>query len=159
PMPNVPRPRALNPGRLVPGRRGRGASAAAIEADASNAIVDCAIYEDGCRQAGLRDWREAIDEVERTGAGFVWIGLHEPSEAQFAGIAGRFGLHPLAVEDAVHAHQRPKLETYDADELVFVVVKTVHYDDQLPGGTAEVVETGEVMVFLGKNFVITVRHG
>ena len=57
----------------------------------------------------------------------------------------------------MHAHQRPKLETYE--DLIFAVVKTVHYDDQLPGGTAEVVETGEVMVFVGGNFVITVRHG
>ena len=57
----------------------------------------------------------------------------------------------------MHAHQRPKLEAYD--DLLFAVVKTVHYDDQLPGGTAEVVETGEVMVFVGANFVITVRHG
>jgi magnesium transporter len=158
PMPNVPRPRALVPGRFTPGRRNRGHPAAAVEAaDVSTAIVDCAIYEQGCRQGGRRDWREAIDEVERSGEGFVWIGLHEPTETQFAGIAERFGLHPLAVEDAVHAHQRPKIETYD--ELLFVVVKTVHYDDTLPGGTAEVVETGEVMVFLGANFVITVRHG
>ncbi len=157
PMPNVPRPRALVPSRFTPGRRHRGHSAAAVEADVSNAIVDCAIYVQGCRQGGLLEWREAIDEVERTGEGFLWIGLHEPTEEQFAGIADRFGLHPLAVEDAVHAHQRPKLETYE--DLLFAVVKTVHYDDQLPGGTAEVVETGEVMVFVGSNFVITVRHG
>jgi magnesium transporter len=157
PMPTVPRPRAFAPGRLTPGRRQRGHAAAPLDADVSSAIVDCAIYLAGCRQDGPTDWREAIDEVEAAGEGFVWIGLHEPTEAQFAGIADRFGLHPLAVEDAIHAHQRPKLESYD--ELLFAVVKTVHYDDQLPGGTAEVVETGEVMVFLGRNFVITVRHG
>ncbi len=157
-MPSVPRPRALVPGRLVPGRRERGSDAQLPAADLSAAIVDCAIYRDGCRQAAEQsDWRDAIDAVEATGSGFVWIGLHEPSAAQFAGIAERFGLHPLAVEDAVLAHQRPKLEAYG--DLLFAVVKTVHYDDQLPGGTAEVVETGEVMIFLGTNFAITVRHG
>jgi magnesium transporter len=157
PMPTVPRPRALVPGRFAPGRRQRGHAPMPTDVDVSSAIVDCAIYVDGCRQVTPADWREAIDEVDRTGEGFVWIGLHEPTEAQFAGIAERFDLHPLAVEDAVHAHQRPKLESYH--DLLFAVVKTVHYDDQLPGGTAEVVETGEVMVFLGTNFVITVRHG
>jgi magnesium transporter len=156
-MPTVPRPRARVPGRRLPGRRDRGAVAPAAEADLESAIVDCAIYRDGCRQSGRAEWRAAIDEVEAAGDGFVWIGLHEPSDIQFAGIADRFGLHPLAVEDAVQAHQRPKLDAYD--ELLFAVVKTVHYDDRLPGGRAEVVETGEVMVFLGSNFVITVRHG
>jgi magnesium transporter len=156
PMPSVPRPRALVPGRLVPGRRARNADVPANE-DRRSAIVDCAIYRDGCREPDPADWRSAIDEVDRTGEGFVWIGMHEPDEAQFAGVAARFGLHPLAVEDAVHAHQRPKLEAYE--DTLFAVVKTVHYDDTLPGGTAEVVETGEVMVFVGHNFVITVRHG
>jgi magnesium transporter len=125
--------------------------------DGGTALVDCAIYREGVRQPGEPSWQDAIDEVEQSGSGFVWIGLHEPTDAQFAGIADRFCLHPLAVEDAVHAHQRPKLDHYD--DSLFVVVKTVHYDDNLPGGTAEVVETGEVMVFLGSNFVITVRHG
>jgi magnesium transporter len=127
------------------------------EVDRSAAVVDCAVYRDGVRMPGSPSWREAIDEVEGAGAGFVWIGLHEPTAAQLGGIAERFGLHPLAVEDVVHAHQRPKLERYD--DMLFAVVKTVHYDETLPGGEAEVVETGEVMVFLGANYVITVRHG
>ncbi len=156
PMPSVPRPRALVPGRLVPGRRQRGQLDAPDEVQRS-AIVDCAIYRDGCRDPEPVDWRAAIDEVDRTGDGFVWIGMHEPNSEQFAGVAERFGLHPLAVEDVISAHQRPKLESYH--DTLFVVVKTVHYDDSLPGGTAEVVETGEVMVFLGHNFVLTVRHG
>ena len=90
--------------------------------------------------------------------GFAWIGLHEPTEAEFAGIAGEFGLHPLAVEDAVHAHQRPKLERYD--DTLFTVFKTIHYveHDELTA-TSEVVETGEVMCFTGRDFFITVRHG
>lgn len=156
PMPSVPRPRALVPGRLVPGRRQRG-EVAPTEENRRSAIVDCAIYREGCRDPEQLDWRKAIDEVDRTGAGFVWIGMHEPDESQFAGVAERFGLHPLAVEDVIHAHQRPKLERYQ--DTLFAVVKTVHYDDTLPGGTAEVVETGEVMAFVGRNFVITVRHG
>jgi magnesium transporter len=156
PMPSVPRPRALVPGRLVPGRRQRGSTAPANE-DQRSAIVDCAIYRDGYREPEQLDWRTAIDTVEASGDGFVWIGMHEPDEAQFAGVAERFGLHPLAVEDVIHAHQRPKIEAYQ--DTLFTVVKTVHYDDTLPGGTAEVVETGEVMVFLGHNFAITVRHG
>jgi magnesium transporter len=109
------------------------------------------------RQPGQPAWTEAIDSVEESGVGFVWIGLYEPTHDQFAGFAERLGLHPLAVEDAVHAHQRPKLDSYD--DLLFAVVKTVHYDDQLPGGAAEVVETGEVMVFIGQSYAITVRHG
>ena len=125
--------------------------------DIESAIVDCAIYRDGRRKSDHTDWCEAADELDPAQPEFLWIGMHEPTEAQFAGLAERFGLHPLAVEDAVHAHQRPKLEEYDG--LLFAVVKTVHYDDRLPGGTAEVVETGELMVFVGKNFVITVRHG
>jgi magnesium transporter len=155
-MPNVPRPRSLVPARLVPGWRAQ-VHADSVEMDAGSALVDCAVYRDGVRQPGSPTWQEAIDQVEQAGTGFVWIGLHEPTDAQLAGIAERFSLHPLAVEDAVLAHQRPKLENYD--DSLFAVVKTLHYDDTLPGGTAEVVETGEVMVFLGASFVITVRHG
>ena len=67
--------------------------------DAGSALVDCAVYRDGVRQPGSPTWHEAIDEVEQAGTGFVWIGLHEPTGAQLAGIAERFCLHPLAVED------------------------------------------------------------
>lgn len=125
----------------------------------SSAVVDCAIYRDGARvdtRAPLTP-QEAVRRVRRDG-GFVWIGLHEPTEAEFAGIATEFGLHPLAVEDAVQAHQRPKLERYD--DSLFTVFKTIHYvdHDQLTA-TSEVVETGEVMCFTGRDFFITVRHG
>jgi magnesium transporter len=127
------------------------------DVDRSTALVDCAVYRDGCRLPGLSDWEQAHADVTEQRSGFVWIGLHEPSERQLAGIAERFALHPLAVEDAVVAHQRPKLEQYD--NTLFAVVKTIHYDPNGPSGGAEVVVTGEVMVFLGSNFVITVRHG
>lgn len=127
------------------------------EVDRSTAIVDCAVYENGARRAGFPDWRGALDYLRSNETGFVWIGLHEPSERQLGGIAEAFSLHPLAVEDAVHAHQRPKLETYD--ESLFVVVKTVHHNPSADGTDIGVVETGEVMIFLGEQFVITVRHG
>ncbi|MFC7262892.1 MULTISPECIES: magnesium and cobalt transport protein CorA [Streptomyces] len=124
-----------------------------------SAVVDCAVYRDGARVETREPLtpHEAMRQVHRDG-GFVWIGLHEPTEAEFAGIAREFGLHPLAVEDAVQAHQRPKLERYD--DSLFTVFKTIHYveHDQLTA-TSEVVETGEVMCFTGRDFFITVRHG
>jgi magnesium transporter len=123
------------------------------------AVVNCAVYLDGARRTGHHPAAEAIAQVRRKkGNGFVWIGLHEPTEEEFAGIAELFGLHPLAVEDAVHAHQRPKLERYDT--ALFTIFKTVHYVEHARlTATSEVVETGEIMVFTGPDFVITVRHG
>lgn len=125
----------------------------------NSAVVDCAVYRDGTRVQTSEPLtpQEAMRPVHRDG-GFVWIGLHEPTEAEFAGIAGEFGLHPLAVEDAVQAHQRPKLERYD--DSLFTVFKTIHYveHDELTA-TSEIVETGEVMCFTGRDFFITVRHG
>jgi magnesium transporter len=99
----------------------------------------------------------AIEEARERG-GFVWLGLYEPSTEVLSAIGGHYGLHPLAVEDAVEAHQRPKLERYD-DEL-FMVLKTAAYapHDRLTDQT-DVVLSGEVMVFLGADHVITVRHG
>ena len=122
-------------------------------------VVDCAVYADGKRLPGRWTHERAFAEVrERDDDSFVWIGLHEPDEEQITGIADVFGLHELAVEDAVHAHQRPKLERYD--DMLFMVLKTVCYRGRpTDGAEHEIVETGEVMVFLGPDFVITVRHG
>jgi magnesium transporter len=121
-------------------------------------VVDCGIYVDGHRLEGSWGHDEAITEVRERGTGFVWIGLHEPTEEQINGIAETFGLHELAVEDAVHAHQRPKLERYD--NTLFMVLKTVRYVATEPRtANSEIVDTGELMVFLGRDFVITVRHG
>lgn len=114
-------------------------------------IVDCAIYRDGRRREGAGDFSDALDEA-RSAGGFVWIGLHEPSADEFDTVAEEFGLHPLAVEDALNAHQRPKLEVYD--DSLFVVFKPVVYEPK-----SDAVSTGEVMVFLGDGFVVTVRHG
>ncbi|UKY47746.1 magnesium/cobalt transporter CorA [Streptomyces inhibens] len=123
-----------------------------------NCVVNCAVYVDGVRQVSHCPARKAIEQVRETGNGFVWIGLHEPAEEEFSEIGELFGLHPLAVEDAVDAHQRPKLERYN--DTLFTVLKTVTYveHDRLTA-TSEVVDTGEIMVFTGPDFVITVRHG
>ncbi|MFF2651208.1 magnesium and cobalt transport protein CorA [Streptomyces sp. NPDC058045] len=126
---------------------------------AVTAVVDCAVYREGRRvpSATMLSPHEAMLQVRRNG-GFAWIGLHEPTEEEFAGIAREFGLHPLAVEDAVHAHQRPKLERYD--DTLFTVFKTIHYVEHAElTATSEIVETGEVMCFTGRDFFITVRHG
>jgi magnesium transporter len=113
-------------------------------------IVDCAVYKDGKRRAGDLTLEQAKES--RGDRALVWIGLYEPSEDEFDAIKREFALHELAVEDAIHAHQRPKLEVYG--ETLFVVLKTARYVDP-----EEVVTLGEILVFLGDDFVITVRHG
>ncbi|WP_129309728.1 magnesium and cobalt transport protein CorA [Streptomyces sp. L2] len=123
-----------------------------------SSVVNCVMYQDGRRVPGCADLVDAVRMVRKSGEGFVWLGLHEPTDGEFAGVAELFDLHPLAVEDAVEAHQRPKLERYG--ETLFAVFKTVCYveHEQLTA-TSEVVNTGEIMVFTGADFVITVRHG
>jgi len=123
-----------------------------------SAVVNCVAYEDGVRIPAGRDLVDAVRRVRKSDEGFVWLGLHEPTDQEFAGIAQLFDLHPLAVEDAVDAHQRPKLERYG--ETLFAVFKTVCYVEHTElTATSEVVNTGEIMVFVGQDFVITVRHG
>lgn len=114
-------------------------------------IVDNAIYVDG-RRAAEPDSLQETCEVRHKLGGVAWIGLYEPAEDEFESVAGEFELHPLAVEDAINAHQRPKLERYG--EILFVVLKPARYVDE-----SETVEFGEIHVFVGKNFVVTVRHG
>jgi magnesium transporter len=126
------------------------------------AVVDCGVYVNGVRLPGPFTHSEArakVHAIRQTGQeAFVWIGLHEPDEHQMQDVAKVFGLHPLATEDAVQAHQRPKLERYD--DNLFLVLKTVNY---VPHDSVvlarEIVETGEIMIFVGKDFVVTVRHG
>ncbi|MFG2883178.1 magnesium/cobalt transporter CorA [Streptomyces sp. NPDC048297] len=123
-----------------------------------SSVVNCVMYQDGVRVPGCTDLVDAVKMVRKRGEGFVWLGLHEPTDHEFAGIAELFDLHPLAVEDAVEAHQRPKLERYG--ETLFAVFKTVCYvEHEKLTATSEVVNTGEIMVFVGEDFVITVRHG
>jgi magnesium transporter len=124
--------------------------------DLLDAAVDWALYRDGVRQHE-DDFLRAC-QIARSGDGFVWLGLHEPSTDQLSLLGAVFGLHPLALEDASTGRQRPKIERYD-DEMFFAL-RTLAYrehDDRAEGG--EVVETGAVMVFLGGYFAVTVRHG
>ena len=114
-------------------------------------IVDSAIYVDGRRAAEPASLEETY-EACRKQHGLAWIGLYEPTEEEFSSVAEEFGLHPLAVEDAIEAHQRPKIERYG--EALFVVLKPAHYIDE-----TETVEFGEIHVFAGRDFVLTVRHG
>ena len=114
-------------------------------------IVDCAIYDQGERREEKLEPRQAYHASREPGA-FVWIGLHEPTEEEFDSIQREFELHELAVEDAINAHQRPKLETYG--DTVFLVLKTARYIDP-----KEIVQFGEILVFLGEDFIVTVRHG
>jgi magnesium transporter len=118
--------------RSLGGLRGRGngrAKNAAVGRPSpvplSTYVVDCAVYVDGKRLPGRWTHSEAIREVQKRGDGFVWIGMHEPDSHQIQTVVETFGLHELAVEDALEAHQRPKLERYD--DTLFMVVKTVRY--------------------------------
>jgi len=115
-------------------------------------IVDCAIYRDGLRTEGPDDLSDALDEARARGDSFLWIGLYEPTEKEFDKVTEEFGLHPLAVEDALKAHQRPKLEVYD--DSLFMVLKPVAYEPD-----SDTVSSGELMIFVGDSFVVTVRHG
>jgi magnesium transporter len=113
-------------------------------------IVDCAVYQDGKRRPGEVALDKAF-EAGREPDTFVWIGLYEPSAEEFDAVAREFNLHELAVEDAIQAHQRPKLEVFD--DTLFVVLKTARYLDEEEG-----VEFGEIMLFIGDGFVVHVRH-
>jgi magnesium transporter len=123
-----------------------------------SAVVDCALYIDGKRQPGDWDYAGALAAARREEHGFVWLGLHEPELAEMAAIADTYGLHELAVEDAVKAEQRPKLERFN--EVAFLVLRTARYCEHAElTENSEVVETGQVMLFIGPNFLISVRHG
>ncbi|MVA77750.1 transporter [Auraticoccus sp. F435] len=118
--------------------------------DPEACVVDNAIYVDGVRvdePLTLDDTYERMRECH----GMAWIGLYRPDAEQLAPVAEEFGLHPLAIEDAVSAHQRPKLERYG--DVLFTVLRPARYLDDV-----ERVEFGELHVFVGRDFVVTVRH-
>ncbi|MGO4617753.1 magnesium and cobalt transport protein CorA [Nocardia sp. 2YAB30] len=123
----------------------------------ARAIVDCAVYVDGKRLPGRFSHEKALAEVRDKGNGYVWVGVHDPDRTQMADIATTFGLHQLAVENALKTHQRPKLERYD--DLLLLVLRTVSYVEHEMDSVSEIVETGEIVVFTGPDFVVTVRHG
>jgi magnesium transporter len=114
-------------------------------------ITDCAVYEDGERHGGVLPVEGVSARCGNPGQ-HVWIGLHDPTPEEFARISEEFKLHRLAVEDALSPHQRPKLETYDG--TVFLVLRTARYVDP-----REIIEFGQIMLFVGDGFVITIRHG
>lgn len=121
--------------------------------DNGSMIVDRAIYTDGRREPAEGPLDTVLARARATDpAAFVWIGLQAPTTDEFTEVSTQLALHPLAVEDAVHAHQRPKLEHYG--DVLFLVLKTLVYHED----TSQI-ETGEIMVFFGERFVITVRHG
>jgi magnesium transporter len=116
-------------------------------------IVDCAHYRDGVRQhEGPLELEQAASIAKDADGDFVWLGIHEPHAEELREVQEQFGLHELAVEDAQHAHQRPKLEDYD--DSFFIVLKTTRYDD-----AREEVDFGEIHIFVGSGYVITVRRG
>ena len=114
-------------------------------------IMNNAVYVDGRKSAEPNSLRETYEQV-RNRDGLAWIGLYKPTEEEFTSVAEEFGLHELAVEDAIQAHQRPKIERYG--NALFVVLRPARYLD-----APEEVEFSEVHVFVGENFVVTVRHG
>jgi magnesium transporter len=114
-------------------------------------IVDQAIYREGHRLQ-CQDLSQELERLRDESNGFLWIGLKDPTDAEFALVNDELQLHPLAVEDAVRGDQRAKIEHYEGSLLV--VLKTLRYLEE----TSDV-ETGEVMVFLGDRFVVTVRRG
>lgn len=120
-------------------------------------IVDCALYRHGVRadpaelHCGPTDFAELLAGADEPGD-FVWVGLNTPTQEEMDRAQQAFDLHPLAVEDALKAHQRPKLERYG--DVIFLTVKTLWYVD-----AQDAVETGEINMFIGERFVVTVRHG
>lgn len=113
-------------------------------------VVDNAIYRDGLRVATPESLEETFEARELHG-GFAWIGLYRPTDAELDALAAEFGLHPLAVEDTRKGHQRAKLERYG--DTLFVVLRPARYLDDV-----EQVEFGELHVFIGPDFAITIRH-
>src|SRR3954470_22603397 len=116
-------------------------------------IVDCAHYRDGRRQHEGKMAPEQAAAICKQDPGFVWLGMVEPSEEELTRVQDIFGLHELAVEDAQSFHLRPKVETYEGD-ITFVVLRTARYVDE-----REEVDFGEVSIFVGPGFIITVRQG
>ncbi|MFJ6081176.1 magnesium and cobalt transport protein CorA [Streptomyces sp. NPDC092369] len=117
-----------------------------------DSIVQAALYRDGVRVSAPDSLADTFRELREQPSGMAWIGLARPTEAELLSLAAEFDLHPLAVEDAMEAHQRPKLERYG--DTLFVVLRAARYLD-----APEEVDFGELHVFVGPDFVITVRHG
>lgn len=113
-------------------------------------VVDNAIYVGGHRTSDPSSLDQTFEEMSAR-HGMAWIGLYRPDESELREIVEEFGLHSLAVEDALSGHQRPKLDHYG--DSVFIVLRPARYLD-----SEEAVEFGEVHVFVGPGFIVTVRH-
>lgn len=155
---NMPLPRTLPLRAVVNGRRPLGDPVIGAEPvpPLLESAVDWALYRNGVRQSSAGF--DAACRAAREGDGFVWLGLHEPTTAQLNQLGDVFDLHPLALEDASNARQRPKIQRYD--DTIFLALRTLAYvehADRTDGG--DIVETGVIMVFVGEKFVVTVRHG
>lgn len=149
--------RALTPPAAPPDPPGAdGESTSSDSSDSSEtepaSIVQAALYRDGVRVSTPGSLAETFRELREQPCGMAWIGLARPTESELFSLAAEFDLHPLAVEDAMEAHQRPKLERYG--ETLFVVLRAARYLD-----APEEVDFGELHVFVGPDFLITVRHG
>jgi magnesium transporter len=121
------------------------------ETRSRSGLVDAAVYCDGLRECSPTSLAETFRALRERPQGMAWIGLYRPDKDELDSLAAEFDLHPLAIEDAITAHQRPKLERYG--KTLFVVLRAARYLDDL-----EEVEFGELHVFIGADFVVTVRH-
>nr|WP_238992442.1 magnesium and cobalt transport protein CorA [Jiangella ureilytica] len=117
-----------------------------------SSIVDAALYRDGKRISSPSSLAETYRQLRTDSEAMAWIGLYKPNDAELMSLADEFDLHELAIEDAMEAHQRPKLERYG--ETLFVVLRAARYIDSV-----EEVDFAELHLFVGPGFVITVRHG
>ena len=115
-------------------------------------VIDAALYRDGRRVSTPSTLAEAYTQLRQEPGAMAWIGLYRPNEPELVSLAKEFDLHPLALEDAIQAHQRPKLERYG--ETLFVVLRAARYLD-----APEEVDFAELHIFVGPGFVLTVRHG
>ncbi|WP_369250070.1 magnesium and cobalt transport protein CorA [Streptomyces sp. R41] len=144
--------RALNPPAAPAQPPAHRPDAPAPDSAEVASVVQAALYRDGVRVSTPSSLSDTFRELREQPSGMAWIGLARPTEAELLSLAAEFDLHPLAVEDAMEAHQRPKLERYG--DTLFVVLSAARYLD-----AAEEVDFGELHVFVGPDFVITVRHG
>lgn len=149
---------AVVPSPFRPRKKGENSTPSRLAVPAERAIEHCRVFVDGEALSGEYTPHSAQDAVKEYGRGFVWVGLHEPLESQMTKVASEFNIHELIVEDAVQAHQRPKLERYD-DQL-FMVARSVNYRDHDEVlDKRQIISTGEVQMIMGADFLITVRHG
>ncbi|WP_203614090.1 magnesium and cobalt transport protein CorA [Streptomyces sp. SID13726] len=146
------RRRALPPPSAPPATPAPAAEPTAPETAEPPSIVQAALYRDGVRVSSPATLADTFRELRDQPSGMAWIGLARPTESELLSLAAEFDLHPLSVEDAMEAHQRPKLERYG--DTLFVVLRAARYLD-----APEEVDFGELHVFVGPDFVITVRHG